>query len=137
VTQTADLELYYPVTEDVVGKHQTPYSEYVFVEYREEVSLHELERTEIFRGVIRDNKNEPQLVPDEEIERIRAQVEVFERLETGERVKINQGSLKGNYGEVTGNEAEQVHLKVSMGDETVDAVLPSKWVRRVGKRKKL
>lgn len=136
-TQMSDLEIYYPVIEDVVGKHLTPFSEYLFVERRSGIPLQEVEGGEIFRTVLRRPDGQPCEVTDDEVDKIRKQIEAEENLRPKERVQINKGPLRGNQGEVLYTDDSQVIVKVILGDELVEAVIPRKWVRRKGKRKKL
>jgi hypothetical protein len=136
-TQISDLEIYYPVIEDVVGKHLTPFSEYLFVKKTVGIPLHEVEGGEIFRTVLRDPYGNPCEVSCEEVEKIRLQIEAEEKLRPKERVQINKGPLRGNVGEVLCTDDTQVIVRVILGDETLEAVIPRKWVRRKGKRKKL
>lgn len=132
----ADLELYYPVIEDVVGKHQTAYDEYVFLENHPDIPLQEMEGNEILKQFLRDAKGNPCLLPDADIQKIRQQIEAEELLRPKERVLINKGALRGNHGEVRYADDGQVILTVNMGDESVEAAMPQKWVRRKGRRRR-
>lgn len=135
-TSTPDLELYYGVVEDAAGKHRTAYSEYLFVEDRPYISLTELEGNEIFRTILRDPKGQPRIIDDGEVQRVRQQVEAEERINVGEIVIVNEGPLRGNQGTVLLSDDGQVHLEVSVGDETQHAVIPTIWCRRRGRKRK-
>lgn len=130
-----DLELYYPSVEDVVGKHSTAYSEYLFVEYRVGVNYHELEGNEFFRSILKKPKGGYEIMQDTDIEKIRAQIEAEQKLEAGDQVIVYQGPLKGNRAEVIEHdEQNQVILRVLLGEEKQDAVVPRHWVRKREKR---
>ena len=73
-TSTPDLEIYYPDVEDAVGKHDTPYSEYLFVEFRPGIVVQELEGNDLFRFVLRDATHKPQLLPNEQVDAIRQKI---------------------------------------------------------------
>lgn len=135
-SSTPDLELYYGVVEDAAGKHRTAYSEYLFVEARSGLSLSDLEGNEIFRTVLRDPKGEPRLIDDGEVLRVRQTIEAEERISVGEIVMVNEGPLRGNQGTVLLSDDGQVHLEVSVGDETQRAVIPTIWCRRRGRKRK-
>jgi hypothetical protein len=131
----SDVEIYYPVIEDAAGKHNTPYSEYLFVEYTDDLPYEELEGNEIFNSVLRDpNTDFPQLVGDGDIGRIQIQIIEQETLRIDEIVAINEGPFRGNEGHIQSVEDTQVILIVSLGDEEVEATLPRSWVRGTGRR---
>jgi transcription antitermination factor NusG len=135
-TKTTDLEIYYPSVEDVVGKHNTAYSEYLFIEHRSGVPYQELERTEFFYQLLRNADGQLQVIDDPAIEAIRKKISEETQLHPGDRVKINKGPLKGNYAEVTDYADEgQVLLLVHTGDEDQTAIVPSLWCRRVRKNR--
>ena len=129
-SKISDIELFYPVLEDVGGKHSSAYDEYVFVEYRESIPLNEFEGNEVFRKVLREPDSSPSRVFDEQIESIREQLRIEEQVKVDEVVLIQRGSLRGNYGLVKSSEDGQILLEVYVGDSCIEASLPQKWVRR-------
>lgn len=134
-TKTDDLELFYPSTEDVVGKHNSAYSEYLFVEYRAEVPYNELEGGDIFKAVLRNPDGKPSFLQDTEINEIRRKIELEQTLQPGDKVNIYQGPLKGTIGTVKSDVDGYVSLVVAMGDVDQEAVLSRKWVRRINRKK--
>lgn len=130
-----DVELFYPSNEDVAGKHNTPYSEYIFVEYRESLIYTELEGGDVFRWVLRDPDGKPSILNDDQIDAIRIRTEREQQIQRGDRVSILCGPLKGGVGTIQSNAQGQISLSVTMGDVVQEAILPIRWVRRLGKRK--
>jgi transcription antitermination factor NusG len=131
------LAVYYPCIEDVTGKHLTAYTEYIFLEYREGITYQDLENHELFNLVIRDTKGSYRLVEDSDLEEIRVAIAKEDTFEPGQPVKITQGPLKGNEGVVQCEDAEhgQVEIKVYVGEDLKQAVMPKAWVRKKKPRK--
>jgi len=127
-----DLEVYYPVVEDLAGKHCTPYSEYFFLEYRPDVSWEDLEGTEFFSKMLKTKSGEPQTVTDADLQKIRDVVGEQQRLNPGDVVYIHQGPLRGNDAEVLNEDTQtnQVELLICLGEDEQRAAFPISWVRR-------
>ena len=134
-----DLELFYPVIEDAVGKHTGPYSEYLFLEYRNNIEYDRLESTDYFRWVLRDRAGNPVLLQDVDIEKVRKHVLDSSKLDPGDQVIVLSGPMRGSIGIVLAlnKEFDQVHLEVSMGDESIDTIIPNIWLRKRGKSNKI
>lgn len=133
-TKTVDLELYYSDLEDVVGKHQTAFSEYLFVEYRSDISYHELEGGDIFYCILRDKSGKPQLITDVELQKIKNQTEEEQRFSLGDHVKVCKGPLKGTMGAVIAESDNHIIISVSMSEVVREASIPKKWCRRRRRR---
>jgi transcription antitermination factor NusG len=127
-----DLEIYYPVFEDVVGKHVSPYSEYLFIEYRQEVPYSNLDGGDLFKSVVRQ-KGKIQVLPNSEIERIRESLESSFELKPGDRVRVTRGPYTGSPATVLSSDEKHVQLNVYLGESPQQAVIPRKWLRRVQK----
>jgi hypothetical protein len=130
----SDLQYYYAVFEDVVGKHITPYSEYFFVEFREGVLYLDLEGTDAFRRILKDAKGQFQFLEDADLEVIKCKTKQELVLRPGETARIYYGPLTGTVGEVVNDTGTQVSMDIFVGDVPQHAVIPRHWCRRV-KRK--
>jgi len=129
--------IYYPVIEDSAGKHNTPYSEYVFIYKVEEIDVIDLEKNvDYFKHVLRNRDGTPVVVPDNTVTEIQAVMEEKETLKTGDHVKVNSGPFRGNRGVVTNYDpvTQMVVVHISIGEERHDTVISRDWVRRVKPR---
>jgi len=133
---TPDLELFYPSIEDVVGKHVSTFAEYAFIEYRPGIDYSELEGGDFFKTILRNQGADKaiQILPDQEVDKVRNSTEREQILNPGDRVRILQGPLKGNVGKVERELDGQVSLTVSMGEIGQDAIIPRHWVRPMKKK---
>lgn len=131
VLRTDDLEIYIPVIEDLCGKLDSAYGEYVFIQYFPDLDYFGLENENEFVRVLRcSTTHEPQVLDDRQVDVIRGQVEGDLRLRVGDVVKIVIGPTRGNYGVVTGLVGDDVLVKAQVGQECLDMVLPARQVRR-------
>jgi hypothetical protein len=130
-----DLQIYYPVTEDMYGKQDSPYSEYVFLSYVPEIDYSPLDGCEEFVSLLKEPRTRnPQLTPDAQIERVRNQVCALTQLKPEDVVKIMEGPLRGNYGVVRTTYVGEATLSVTMGSETIEASIPIQHLRFSRKR---
>lgn len=131
------LNFYYPVLEDTYGKQESPYSEYVFVSYDQNVDYFSLELLDEFVAVLKDSEaQQPILVDDADIERIKNQVEKDKELEPQDVVRIMEGALEGNYGVVQFSQDGEVNLEITVGNEIVSGSFPIRHVRKSPRRTK-
>lgn len=127
------LKIYYPVIEDIVGKHNTPFSEYLFVEYREGIQYMECENSELITKVMRNSQGNYETVPDLEIDKIKETIDnLLEDLEPGSKITVIQGSFRGNKGTVVCSDNGQVVVKLVVGEQIRDEVIPRRWLEKLG-----
>lgn len=126
-----NLEFFYPAEEDVYGKYEGPYNEYLFLQYLEGVDYKSLEETEEFKRILWIAPKVPALLTDEEVSKVRQQVEKRADFCEGDLVSIHSGALRGNQALVREAWNDQVQVTVYLGVEEIDAAFPSRWVRKV------
>lgn len=130
-----ELLIYYPVIEDRYGKKDSPYSEYIFLTYHEDLDYTGLEELDEFLAVLKiPKKDQPLTIPDEDVAAIRNQVNALDQLHVDDVAKIMEGPLKGNFGVITGTYAGEATLLVTMGSETIQACISIQHLRFSKKR---
>lgn len=130
-------EIYYPVIEDVAGKHNTAFSEYLFIHFcGSSLDFTDLEGKDVCRKVLRSRLGKFETVTDVQVEDIKNKIKEEQTLIKGDRVKIHSGSLRGNIGQVilSDEERAQTLVLVKMGGEEREAVVPRLWVRKIRRK---
>lgn len=133
--QVSEITLFYPVQEDMFGKKESPYSEYVFVTSPEEgVDYQRLESLDEVVCLLTTPSGDLHTVTDDDIFRIRSQVSEIAHLRKNDVVKILEGTLQNQYGVVKQVFETEALLEVSLGSEKVDASIPINQLRKSKKR---
>jgi transcription antitermination factor NusG len=132
------LQVFCPVVEDNYGKQDSPYGEYVFIEYDPNIDYYPLESAEEFVTFLKDpGTSQPQLLSDEHVVQIKTQIDAATRLYPEDVVKVMEGPMEKSYGVVNSCEDGEVALTVQMGNELVNISIPVRHVRKSIRRTKV
>jgi transcription antitermination factor NusG len=136
-----NLEIFYPVVEDVYGKKESAFAEYLFISYDPTVDFFNLENTDEFNQIIKetteivktrgvDHNPVPRLSDDRDLEHIRQRLNFSTKLEIDDIVKVLTGPMKATYGVVLAVEDTEVLLEVTVGAEKLQLSMDSKNLRK-------
>jgi ribosomal protein L24 len=131
------LEVFYPIKEDTYGRQDSPYSEYLFIEYLPNMDYRLLESLEEFTGLLHDPADLAySLMENKDVDEIRKKLSIMTELEKDDVVKVLEGPMRGNYGYVRGCYLEEAAVSINVGTETIEASISITHLRRSNHRTK-